>query len=75
MANDKIKHLVVGIVLLFGLAPFLNPLNIFIITVIIAATKEIVWDKWLDKGTPDVYDFLATIAVPGIYALIHLIWL
>jgi hypothetical protein len=28
---------------------------------IIGAGKELVWDKWLHKGTPEWYDFFCTI--------------
>ncbi len=29
------------------------------VSILISAAKEVVWDKWLKRGTPDFYDFVA----------------
>jgi hypothetical protein len=31
------------------------------LVVLIGGAKEVIWDKLLDKGTPDYYDFFSTI--------------
>jgi len=32
----------------------------FAIAVLVGAAKEVVWDWWLKKGTPELLDFVAT---------------
>lgn len=68
--KDKIKHFVAvsGIVLAVLVVFVLwvkgelydyKELIAFVTGITAAAVKEIVWDKLLDKGTPDFYDFMA----------------
>lgn len=68
MRNDKLKHfLACGLIALITLAVFaiVPHGNMYgwdkgiavIIGSFVALFKEIIWDKWLHKGTPDFYDF------------------
>lgn len=75
--NDKLKHFLVtaGItivtLILFAVIPH-GPMNGYdkmiaiAVGVFAAAGKEIIWDRWLHRGTPDYYDFFA--GVCGAYA-------
>ena len=56
--RDKFMHFGVGmfITLLIGI-PF-NPLIGLIVSVIISICKELLWDKWWEKGTPELADLL-----------------
>ena len=60
--QDKLKHLLagIGISLVFGVQ-FL-PLIGLITAAIVGALKEIIWDWLLKKGTPELLDFVATVA-------------
>ena len=61
---DKANHFIYGY-LIFCLSQifFVTPVSALIV-LIIGAAKEIVWDKYLQKGTPDWNDFAFTIAGP-----------
>lgn len=70
--NDKLKHFIAGSVIalltLLFFAIFVHRpdygWNIgaaAILTVVAAVGKELVWDKWLGKGTPELDDVLFTI--------------
>ena len=60
--QDKANHAVYGTVI-YGVLkiPFGKDIALGTV-VIIAAAKEIIWDKLLKRGTPDPVDFVATIA-------------
>lgn len=74
MAKDKIKHSLAGVALSFvtGLlcslirrylpiwAKISPALVGFVVSATIGALKELVWDKWCKKGTPEWLDFWAT---------------
>lgn len=62
MPFDKQKHLLAGLALSFLVGFLLCPLFGLISAAIVGALKEIVWDKWLRKGTPEWWDFWATVA-------------
>lgn len=65
--NDKLLHFLVCILIaavsmtvfavtgwpLYGFDAGLTA----VIVGAVAASKELIWDKWLHKGTPDYYDF------------------
>lgn len=59
MGVDKLKHFLAGvaIALLFGL---INPAFGLFLGVGTGLAKELIWDKWLKKGHPELLDFLAT---------------
>ena len=68
--NDKVKHFIAGVGIALIMLVFLIFVHVsynwdkgivFMAVVIVAMVKEIVYDKWLDRGTPDLYDALATI--------------
>jgi type IV secretory pathway TrbL component len=67
--KDKLLHFFVGSCILFLSLLFFNTLISVSIVVIIAALKEIIYDDFLEKGTPEVEDFIYTI-VP---CLMHII--
>ena len=58
LPSDKEGHLIMGLVFfcIFGL---ISPIAGVIAAVIIGAAKEI-YDQTTGKGTPDVWDFVAT---------------
>ena len=60
--QDKLKHLLagIGISLVFGVQ--FSPLIGLITAAIVGALKEIIWDWLLKKGTPELLDFVATVA-------------
>lgn len=70
---DKWWHIMAGVVL-FALCLYALPIdddNMIYSTslgvvAVIAATKEIVWDMLLKKGTPEWNDFLATMVIPTV---------
>ena len=68
--NDKLKHAIAGIgiaVIMLAFFIFVHvPYNwdkviVFATVAIVAIGKEVIWDKWLHGGGPDLYDALATI--------------
>jgi len=67
--KDKLLHFFVGSCILFLSLLFFNTLISVSIVVVIAALKEIIYDDFLAKGTPEVEDFIYTI-VP---CLLHII--
>ena len=60
--QDKAKHILVSAALSVLFFPFLGFLGAIGASVIIGAAKEVLWDKLLGKGTPDINDFYADIA-------------
>lgn len=63
-APDKIKHIAAGLLIYSFLTFVLNPYISIIVTIIIGGAKEIIWDKYLNKGFPDWWDFIMTIVFP-----------
>jgi hypothetical protein len=70
--NHYLKHFIAGaIISLLTLAVFAFFVHVpvygwdagvaAILVVIIGLGKEVIWDKWLGKGTPDYYDFFSTV--------------
>lgn len=81
--NDKLLHFIGGTVLatLFSalLAQFfyvVNPIGVLFLAFAIGCFKEVLWDHFLRKGTPDVWDAVATGlgAVPVSIALFVVQW-
>jgi hypothetical protein len=58
--NDKQQHFIAGLIiaLLFGWLCY--PLFGFIMAFFVGGLKELVWDLCLDRGTPEMRDFVAT---------------
>ena len=64
MRTDLIKHIILSMRISFALAigiwlvtHNLLMLLAFPLTVLVGAGKELIWDKWLKKGTPEWKDF------------------
>ena len=62
--EDKANHVVYGWLIYFFFGFFFTPLITFGIVVLGGAAKEIIYDKILDKGSPEILDFFATISIP-----------
>jgi hypothetical protein len=58
---DKVVHAGLGFffALIFGFI-MRNAWFGFAIAILAGAAKEVVWDLWLGKGTPELLDFVAT---------------
>ena len=69
--KDKLLHFFVGSCILFLSLLFFNTLISISIVVIIATIKEIVYDDFLKKGTPELADFIYTI-LPCLFYLINI---
>lgn len=62
MPQDKQKHLLAGLALSLLVGLLLTPVWGLVIAIVVGALKELVWDKWCKKGTPEWLDFWATVA-------------
>ena len=60
--KDKKLHLLAGLALSLLAGLLFCPLTGFITAAVVGALKEIVWDWLLKKGTPELLDFVATVA-------------
>ena len=59
--EDKVKHLLGGVGLsIFGYL-FISPLAGLLLGSVIGICKELIWDWYLRRGTPEVLDALCTI--------------
>lgn len=70
--SDKYKHAILGTLIYLGIWAFFSSLIALVFVVIIASLVEI-YDYTSKKGTPEVLDFVCTIAVPLIITLIKII--
>jgi len=71
--KDKLLHFFVGSVILFLSLLFFNTLFSVSIVVLVAAIKEIIYDDFYGKGTPEVQDFIYTI-LPCLFHLINILF-
>lgn len=62
LAYDKQLHIILGTYLFITFLIFFNPHWSMILTSLIGALIEIVYDKLLKKGTPEILDWGATTA-------------
>ena len=62
MSSDKQKHLLAGLALSILAGLLFCPIVGLATAAVIGALKEIVWDWLLKKGTPELLDFVATVA-------------
>lgn len=68
--RDKLLHLVGGVYLYLLLSIIIDSSLACGITIIIGIGKEVVWDKRLGKGTPEILDTAMTsIGALSIYIL------
>ena len=70
--KDKLLHFFLGSIILFLSLLFFNTLFSVTIVVLIAAIKEIIYDDFYGKGTPEVQDFIYTI-LPCLFHLINIL--
>ena len=74
IAKDKKLHLLAGLALSILAGLFVYPLIGLATAAVVGALKEIIWDWLLKKGTPELLDFVATVAGGVIgYTLLKLI--
>ena len=62
MPQDKKKHIYAGLALSILAGLLFYPLVGLVTAAVVGALKEIVWDWLLKKGTPELLDFVATVA-------------
>jgi len=62
MPQDKKKHVYAGLALSILVGLLFCPLTGLVTAAVVGALKEIVWDWLLKKGTPELLDFVATVA-------------
>ena len=68
--KDKLLHFFVGSIILFlSLLVFNTIVSVFIV-VFAAVVKEVVWDNFLEKGNPEMLDFVYSI-LPCFFYLIN----
>lgn len=60
MSKDKILHFVAGIGVTLFFSIILSPIWGVLFGIAFGIGKELIWDKWWKKGTPELLDFLAT---------------
>jgi hypothetical protein len=58
---DKANHFIAGTIIYSLASLFLTPMIALVPVAIIGAAKEM-YDKYSKKGTPDIIDFLYTVA-------------
>lgn len=74
MPKDKQKHLLAGLALSILAGLLFCPRIGLVTAAVIGALKEIIWDWFFRKGTPELLDFVATVAGGVIgYTLLKLI--
>ena len=61
LARDKRLHLGAGVLICLFVGVVSTPVWGFVLAATAGAAKEIVWDQWLKRGTPEWLDFLATV--------------
>jgi hypothetical protein len=62
LQKDKLKHAIAGVALSILAGLFAYPMFGLLIAAAVGALKEIIWDWLLKKGTPELLDFVATVA-------------
>lgn len=55
---DKLGHFRMGLIWLAVFSPLFGLVIGSVMVVVGMAAKELVWDGWLEKGTPEWLDFL-----------------
>ena len=82
LAQDKMKHIFWGLVI-FVLGLIFLPVVVHMdaavtislyFVMLIGGGKEVVYDKMMSKGHCDIWDFVATVALPGLFTAIYFIW-
>lgn len=77
--HDKKEHIKYGLIIFIAVTLLVNIQLGLIVTVLVGAGKELIWDLALGKGTPELDDFVATVIIPhaiyAIYSIVSLILL
>ena len=60
--KDKQKHFLAGLALSILAGLLFCPIVGLATAAVVGALKEIIWDWLLKKGTPELLDFVATVA-------------
>jgi hypothetical protein len=68
LQHDKLLHFFYGALISFPLIIFFDNIG-FLISLVIFAAKEVIYDKIVIKGKPDMMDFLYS-ALPAVMFLI-----
>jgi hypothetical protein len=68
LQQDKLLHFFYGALISFPLIVFFDNIG-FLISLVIFAAKEVIYDKIVIKGKPDMMDFLYS-ALPAVMFLI-----
>ncbi len=75
ISKDKQKHLLAGLALSILAGLLFCPIVGLATAAVVGALKEIVWVWLLKKGTPELLDFVATVAGGLIGLAILKLWL
>ena len=59
---DKLLHFTIGLIVSLIAGALYTPVFGLLGAVLSGAWKEIIWDKVLSRGTPEILDFVATVA-------------
>lgn len=70
MPKDKKLHLLAGLALSILAGLLFCPLIGLATAAVVGALKEVIWDWWWKRGTPEWLDFLATCLGGAIGSLI-----
>ena len=62
IAKDKKLHILAGLALSLLAGLLFCPIVGLAIAAVVGALKETIWDWLLKKGTPELLDFVATVA-------------
>jgi len=68
--KDKQKHFLAGLALSLLAGLLFCPIVGLAIAAVVGALKETMWDWLLKKGTPELLDFVATVAGGALGAVI-----
>ena len=74
MSSDKQKHPLAGLALSILAGLLFCPIVGLATAAVVGALKEIIWDWLLKKGTPELLDFVATVA-GGVIGYVLVGWL
>lgn len=69
---DGMAHIIVSAVLLLALQMFLPWYVSVPVTLLIGVAKEVIYDKWMRKGTPQWKDIICDIVGIAIGCLVYL---
>ena len=68
--HDKLLHFFYGSIISFVSVLIFGVYGLWI-TVVIAAAKEIIWDYLMQKGSPELLDFIFTIIPAGMLLILY----